>query len=48
MGRIGRVENNIFNQPTNDKLGKFQSTANPPIYKSGGSVENINGFNLAG
>ena len=48
MGRIGQVESNIFNQPANDKLEKFQSAANPPIYKSSGSVENLNGFNLAG
>ena len=47
MGWIGQVEDNIFNQPTNDELAKFQSAANLPICKSGRSVENLNGFNLA-
>ena len=47
MGWIGQAEDNIFNQPTNDELAKFQSAANLPICKSGRSVENLNGFNLA-
>ena len=43
--RIGQVEVNIFNQPTNGGLGKFQfcrRITNPPIYKSSESVENLN------
>ena len=48
VGRIGRVEGNIFNQSANDRLGKFQSVTNPSIYESGTSVKNLNGFNLAG
>ena len=39
---IGRVEDNIFNQPINGELRKFQSASNPPIYKSSGLVENLN------
>ena len=46
-GWIGWMEENIFNQPTNGGLGKFQSVIDPPIYKSGASVENFNGFNMA-
>ena len=46
-GWIGWMEENIFNQPTNGGLGKFQSVVDPPIYKSGASVENFNGFNMA-
>ena len=44
MGWIVWVEDNIFNQPTNGELAKFQSAANLPIYKFGRSVENLNGF----
>ena len=47
-GVHGWVEGNIYNQPTNDGLEKFQFVANPPIYKSSGSVENPNSFNWAG
>jgi len=49
VGRIGRVEGNIFNQPANDRLEKFQSTTNPPIYESCKLVKkNLNGFNSVG
>ena len=48
MGWDGWVEGNIYNQPTNDRLEKFQSVTDPPIYKSSGSVENPNNFNLVG
>jgi len=47
-GQVGRVENNIFNQLVNGGLRKLQSAINPQIYKSGGLVENHNGFNLTG
>ena len=46
-GWIGWMEENIFNQPTNSGLGKFQSIVDPPICKFGGLVENFNGFNMA-
>ena len=46
MSRVGQVD--IFNQPANGKLEKFQSTTNPQIYESSGSIKNINGFNTMG
>ena len=45
--QIGWVEGNIFNQLANDRLRKFQSAANPPIYEIGESDKNHNGFNSA-
>ena len=37
----------ITNTPISG-LEKFQSIVDPPIYKSSGSVENSNSFNLGG
>jgi len=35
-------------KPANGELRKFQSSTNPPFYKSNGLVENLNGFKSAG